>query len=124
MIHHKPFVSTVAGAIDFIECQRMHAGLAPLPAADRLFALERQTVALIAHDALKQDMFDFAGEHFDLLSRFATRVATGTTGQGLNELAWSRGWPGTGSGWCATRAGRWAATRRSPTASSTTAASA
>ncbi|GAB3028585.1 methylglyoxal synthase [Oleiagrimonas citrea] len=93
VIHHKPFVSTVAGAIDFIECQRMHAGLEPLPAADRLFAFERQTVALIAHDALKQEMFDFAGAHFDLLSRFATRVATGTTGQGLNELAWSRGWP-------------------------------
>ena len=93
VIHHKPFVSTVAGAIDFIECQRMHAGLAPSPAANRLFALEQQTAALIAHDALKQDMFDFAGEHFDLLSRFAERVATGTTGQGLNELAWSRGWP-------------------------------
>lgn len=93
VIHHKPFVSTVAGAIDFIECQRMHAGLAPLPAAHRLFALEQQTAALIAHDALKQDMLDFAGAHFELLSRFAGRIATGTTGQGLNELAWSRGWP-------------------------------
>lgn len=93
VIHHKPFVSTVAGAIDFIECRRLHAGLPPLPAADRLFALEAQTMALIAHDALKQEMFDFAGEHFDLLSRFAERVATGTTGQGLNEMAWSRGWP-------------------------------
>ncbi len=93
VIHHKPFVSTVAGAIDFIECRRMHAGLPPLPAADRFFALERQTLALIAHDALKSAMLAFASEHFDLLSRFAERVATGTTGQGLNELAWSKGWP-------------------------------
>jgi|UniRef100_UPI00260EF3AA methylglyoxal synthase len=93
VIHHKPFVSTLAGAIDFIECQRMHAGLTPMPAADRYFALEGQTAALIAHDAMKDAMLDFAGTHFDMLSRFAARVATGTTGKLLNELAWAKGWP-------------------------------
>jgi methylglyoxal synthase len=93
VIHHKPFVSTVAGAVDFVEVERLHAGLAPSPAADRHFALEQQTMALIAHDAMKTMMIDFAAEHFDLLSRFGGRVATGTTGQRLNELAWSRGWP-------------------------------
>ncbi|NII12187.1 methylglyoxal synthase [Oleiagrimonas sp. C23AA] len=93
VIHHKPFVSTVAGAIDFLEVQRMHAGLAPAPWADRCHAFAEHTVALIAHDALKSKMLDFASAHFDLLSRFARRVATGTTGQRLNELAWSRGWP-------------------------------
>ena len=50
-------------------------------------------MALIAHDALKDRMVDFAAAHFDLLGRFAGRVATGTTGRRLNELAWSRGWP-------------------------------
>ena len=34
-----------------------------------------------------------AAQHYELLSRFERRVATGTTGQRLNEMAWSRGWP-------------------------------
>lgn len=93
VIHHKPFVSTVAGAIDFLEVQRLHRGLAPAAWADPCYALEQQTLALIAHDALKSQMIEFAADHFDLLSRFAHRVATGTTGQRLNELAWTRGWP-------------------------------
>src|SRR5690606_36821083 len=33
-----------------------------------------------------------ADRHFDMLSGFAARVATGTTGRRLNELAWSKGW--------------------------------
>ena len=91
--HHKPFVSTLAGAIDWIEVERMHAGLAPEPVVDGLFRLEGQTVAMIAHDSLKGEMLAFADKYFDLLSRFARRVGTGTTGSRLNELAWSRGWP-------------------------------
>lgn len=93
VIHGKPFISTVAGARDWIESERIHAGLAPDPGADGLHALESQTLALIAHDAMKPRMLDFAAEHYDVLSRFARRVATGTTGQRLNEMAWSRGWP-------------------------------
>jgi methylglyoxal synthase len=93
VIHGKPFVSTVASARDWVEMERILAGLAPDPGADGLYALESQTLALIAHDALKPQMLAYAAEHFDLLSRFARRVATGTTGQRLNELAWSRGWP-------------------------------
>jgi methylglyoxal synthase len=73
--------------------ERIQAGLAPDPGADGLHAFGSQTLALIAHDALKPQMLAYAAEHFDLLSRFARRVATGTTGQRLNELAWSRGWP-------------------------------
>lgn len=98
VIHGKPFISTVASARDWIEMERVHAGLPPDPGADALFALESQTLALIAHDAMKPQMLAFAAEHFDVLSRFAGRVATGTTGQRLNELAWSRGWP-TGREW-------------------------
>lgn len=93
VIHGKPFLSTVASARDWVEMERLHAGLSPDPGADRFHALESQTLALIAHDAMKPQMMAFAAEHFDVLSRFAHRVATGTTGQRLNELAWSRGWP-------------------------------
>ena len=93
VIHQKPFISTVASARDWVEIERIHAGFAPDPGANELHALETHTLALIAHDAMKPQMLAFAAEHFDLLSRFAARVATGTTGQRLNELAWSRGWP-------------------------------
>ncbi len=93
VIHGKPFISTVASARDWIEMERIHAGFAPDPAADVFHQLESCRLALIAHDAMKPKMLAIAAEHFDLLSRFAHRVATGTTGQRLNELAWSRGWP-------------------------------
>lgn len=93
VIHGKPFLSTVASARDWVEMERLHAGLPADRGADVFHALESQTLALIAHDAMKPQMIAFAGEHFDVLSRFAHRVATGTTGQRLNELAWSRGWP-------------------------------
>ncbi len=93
VIHGKPFISTVAAARDWIEQERVLAGLAPDPAADRFFDPRGQVMALVAHDAMKPAMLDFAACHFDLLSRFGQRVGTGTTGQRLNELAWSRGWP-------------------------------
>lgn len=91
--HDKPFVSTLAGAVEWIEVERVLAGLGSTEDADPLFALEQQTVALIAHDSRKQTMVEFADRHFDLLARFARRIATGTTGNRLNELAWSKGWP-------------------------------
>lgn len=93
VIHGKPFISTVASARDWIEIERMHVGLTPDPGADDLFDFESQTLALIAHDARKPQMLAFASEHFNLLSRFGERIGTGTTGQRLNEMAWSRGWP-------------------------------
>jgi len=93
VIHGKPFISTVASARDWIELERVHAGLSPDPGADDLHAFETHTLALIAHDAMKPQMLAFADEHFELLSRFARRIGTGTTGQRLNELAWGRGWP-------------------------------
>ena len=93
--HGKPFVATVAGAIEWLAVELVHAGLGGVmpEGAAQLFSLESQTVALIAHDAFKDRMVDFAATHFDLLSRFAGRVATGTTGSRLNAMAWSRGWP-------------------------------
>lgn len=93
VIHGKPFISTVASARDWIEMERIHAGFSPDRGADAFYEMGTQTIALIAHDAMKPQMLAFATEHFDVLSRFAQRVGTGTTGQRLNELAWSRGWP-------------------------------
>ncbi len=90
VIHGKPFISTVATARDWVEMERMHAGLARDRNADRFHDFENQTVALIAHDAMKPAMLDFVAQNFDLLSRFKRRVGTGTTGQKLNELAWSK----------------------------------
>jgi methylglyoxal synthase len=93
VVNQKPFLSTVAAACDWMETERIRAGLAPDDRADAFHAIPSQTVAFIAHDALKPQMTAFANKHFDLLSKFALRVATGTTGKNLNELAWSRGWP-------------------------------
>lgn len=95
VIHGKPFVATLAGAIEWVAVELLDAGLdtVNVPGAAPLFALESQVVALIAHDALKEQMVAFADQHFDTLSRFAGRVATGTTGSRLNEMAWARGWP-------------------------------
>src|SRR5690606_3574175 len=91
--HGRPFISTLAGAIEWIEVESVLAQLPPDPAVSRSFDFGSQTIALIAPDSLKDEMMAFAAEHFDLLSQFAGRVATGTTGGRLNELAWSRGWP-------------------------------
>lgn len=93
VIHGKPFVSTVASARDWVEMERVHAGLRSDRNADRFHNYAGQTLALIAHDARKEAMLDFAVRNFDLLSQFQRRVATGTTGLKLNELAWSKGWP-------------------------------
>src|SRR3546814_20769657 len=81
------------GAIEWVEIERLCAGLAPDPARAPLFDFSQQTLALIAHDALKDDMVAFADQHFDVLSRFAGRLGTGTTNGSLIELAWSRGGP-------------------------------
>ncbi|MFN8561840.1 MAG: methylglyoxal synthase [Anaerolineae bacterium] len=45
---------------------------------------ERKTVALIAHDNMKDDMIAFAEQHRDVLQRYKL-IATGTTGKLLNE---------------------------------------
>ena len=93
VIHGKPFLSTVASTRDWIEMERTHAGLPRDRNADRFHDYENQTLALIAHDAMKPTMLEFAERNFDLLSRYRRRVGTGTTGQKLNEMAWSKGWP-------------------------------
>jgi methylglyoxal synthase len=95
VIHGKPYVATVTGAMEWVAVELADAGLVALtpPESLPLFQIEPQTVALVAHDALKDTMVAFASEHFEVLSRYAERVATGTTGSRLNDMAWSRGWP-------------------------------
>ncbi|MBP8187789.1 MAG: methylglyoxal synthase, partial [Comamonas sp.] len=93
VIHGKPFLSTVASARDWIEMERIHAGLVRDRNADRFHDYASHTLALIAHDSMKPAMLEFAAHNFELLSRFKRRVGTGTTGQKLNEMAWSKGWP-------------------------------
>nr|WP_255494618.1 methylglyoxal synthase [Luteibacter sp. Sphag1AF] len=92
VVHQKPFVSTVASAQDWIETERIAMGMRGNPNADRFHAFSEQGIALIAHDAMKASMLEFATTHFNLLCRFALRIATSTTGDILNELATRLGW--------------------------------
>jgi methylglyoxal synthase len=87
VIHHKPFLSTLAGAREWLELESMAAGAAPDPALDASYDLSNERIALIAHDAMKESMLTLAEKHFDLLDRFGMRYATGTTGGMLNQLA-------------------------------------
>ncbi|GIZ51093.1 methylglyoxal synthase [Noviherbaspirillum aridicola] len=85
IIHGKPFLSTLASAREWLDLEAMVAG-APGPGAGGP-DLEEDSIALIAHDAMKGRMIEIAEKHFELLDRFALRHATGTTGALLNELA-------------------------------------
>jgi methylglyoxal synthase len=87
VIHGKPFLSTLAGAREWLELEALAAGAAPSPALDACYDLAHESIALIAHDAMKQNMLKLAERHFDLLDRFGMRCATGTTGGLLNQLA-------------------------------------
>lgn len=96
VIHGRPFVSTFAHAREWFELERVLAGFAPDPAVDDRFDASSSAIALVAHDARKDTMEAFAREHFALLSSFARRYATGTTGGRLNALAATLG---AGDGW-------------------------
>lgn len=87
VIHGKPFLSTLAGAREWLELEALDQGAPADPFLDTMFDLERESIALIAHDAMKDRMVALAERHFALLDRFAVRYATGTTGRLLNELA-------------------------------------
>lgn len=95
VIHGKPFVATLAGALEWVTVELINAkaDIAPSSGVSDLLNVESKNVALVAHDSLKAEMVAFATEYFDTLSRFKTRVATGTTGGLLNAMACSKGWP-------------------------------
>lgn len=87
VIHGKPFLSTLAGAREWIELESMILTGKKTELLNPYFEYENQGIALIAHDAMKPEMIRLAEKHFDLLDRFKVRYATGTTGGLLNELA-------------------------------------
>lgn len=93
--HAKPLLLTVAGAIEWMAVEAANASGTSLRTRQPqdVRAPGEQSIALIAHDALKSVMVDFASNHFDLLSGTKERFSTGTTGSKLNEMAWARGWP-------------------------------
>jgi methylglyoxal synthase len=93
VIHRKPFVATLRHAVEWVAIERAARGLPRDPLIDAIGRLEEQTIALVAHDALKQELVAFVDEHFALIDRCARRIATGTTGRLLNELAARHGRP-------------------------------
>lgn len=87
VIHRKPFLSTLAAACEWLELEALARG-SRAHFSDHLgWDLGQESIALIAHDALKPNMLQIAEKHFALLDRFAHRYATGTTGSLLNQLA-------------------------------------
>jgi methylglyoxal synthase len=87
VIHETLFVSTLAHAREWFELARVECAFAPDPLQDSLFDFSSQTIALVAHDARKVEMVDFVRARFAFFDRFRRRIATGTTGGLLNELA-------------------------------------
>lgn len=87
VIHETVFISTLAHAREWFELARIGHGFPAGPSLDRQFAFESQTIALIAHDARKGEMREFIGANFAFFDRFRRRIATGTTGGLLNDLA-------------------------------------
>jgi methylglyoxal synthase len=87
VVHGKPFISTLAHAEEWIELERVLAGWPADAHLDARFDPARHAIGLVAHDARKDAMVAFARQHFRLLSRFAKRYATGTTGGRLEALA-------------------------------------
>lgn len=87
VIHGKPFLSTLASACEWLELEALTAGSETHLSEGRGFDLAQESIALIAHDAMKQKMLKIAEKHFHLLDQFAHRYATGTTGSLLNQLA-------------------------------------
>ena len=87
VVHGKPFISTYAHALEWFELERVLAGFPRDPSLDEGFDPSRDAIALVAHDARKDAMVEFARANFALLSKFRERYATGTTGGRLAELA-------------------------------------
>jgi len=87
VIHETLFVSTLAHAREWFELARVECGFAPNPLLDTHFDFASQTIALIAHDSRKGELVEFVRGRFAFFDRFRRRIATGTTGAMLNDLA-------------------------------------
>jgi hypothetical protein len=112
VIHETLFISTLAHAREWFELARVECGFAPNPLLDTQFDFGSQTIALIAHDARKDEMIEFVRRQFAFFDRFRRRIATGTTGELLNDLAATLS--PSHLPWCAgSTPARWGATPRS-----------
>jgi methylglyoxal synthase len=87
VIHETQFISTLAHAREWFELARVECGFAPNPLLDTQFDFASQTIALTAHDARKGELVEFVRDRFAFFDRFRHRIATGTTGEMLNDLA-------------------------------------
>lgn len=100
VVHGKVFLSTVGGASEWCLLEwlrRCGPGAAPAGLVERWvrpLAVGEETIALIAHDTMKQALVEFTGQRRALLSRFGRRLATGTTGALLNGQTPARLAPG------------------------------
>jgi methylglyoxal synthase len=87
VIHAKPFLSTLASAIEWLNLEAIAVSKESFGDESTSRSFAGESIALIAHDALKTNMLQLAEKHFAVLDRFAYRYATGTTGGLLNQLA-------------------------------------
>lgn len=90
VVHGKPFLSSAAGAYEWCVLEWFRRA-GPCVELNQLVErwvrpreLGEETLALIAHDAMKPQMLAFARDHRPVLQRFGRRIATGTTGGLLN----------------------------------------
>ena len=67
------------------ECWKITKPITKERKPEFLHEFESQTIALIAHDAMKERMIDFAIEYDRELSHFGRILATGTTGREVEE---------------------------------------
>ncbi len=56
------------------------------PSRNKLKEFEGMTIALIAHDAMKEKMIDFAVDHENELNKFKKIITTQTTGKKIEEV--------------------------------------
>jgi len=87
VVHRKPFIATFTQAREWVGLEQVLRGTAPDAALAAQLDPAGHSIALVAHDACKPALVEFARRHFTLLGRAARRIATGTTGGLLNELA-------------------------------------
>lgn len=87
VVHGKPFISTFVHACEWVGVERVLRGMPPDESLAAQLDPAGRSIALVAHDACKPALVEFARRHFTLLDRAARRIATGTTGGLLNELA-------------------------------------
>ena len=99
VIHKKPFLSTLASALEWLELEALALGAPRNASLDGNYGLANEGIALIAHDAMKTRMLELAEKHFHLLDQFGHRYATGTTGGLLNKLAQKIKGEDAGRGW-------------------------